>query len=82
MDLILKALVVFKSSTPSFQYREKQLQDLLSLILKQTMQECDARFDDTINNHMILFDQKLNINTNTVNATNEFINHSPIIHEK
>lgn len=45
MDLVLKTLINIKSSTPSIYDQEKQLDDLISLRLKHTMDECNSHFD-------------------------------------
>ncbi|CAI9280982.1 unnamed protein product [Lactuca saligna] len=82
IDLVIKSLSKIKVVVPYELDRANQLDQLISLRLKHTLEEDEQRDKVNINHHISTTSTMLNINDVLIFATNELIKYTHIHHEK
>ncbi|CAI9263876.1 unnamed protein product [Lactuca saligna] len=82
LELILKSLSKMQATTPSELDRANHLDQLISLRLKQTIEEVQYKCNDSLDHHISTTTIMLKINDDMINATNELIRKNHVRHEK
>ena len=80
LDAILRSLS--SQSGPSVAEREAQLDQLLSLWLKHSIEEVEAKYDASVDHYLDTITQMLKVHDDLVAAINELIKHTHVRHEK
>lgn len=82
IDSILKSLSETKKSGPTVTEREAQLDQLISRLLKHTIEEVEQKYDASVDHYLDTITKMLNVLDDLVSATNELIKQTHFHHEK
>lgn len=82
LDAILNSLSTTKPSRPTTAVREAQLDQLISLRLKHTIEEVEKKSDESIDHYLDTITKMLKVHDDRLNASYELIKQTYIHHEK
>ena len=80
LDVILQSLS--HQSGPSVAERESQLNQLISIRVKHTVEELDSKYDALVDNYLNTISSMLKVHEDLVYATNDLIKKNHVRHEK
>lgn len=79
LDLVFQSLSEIKADAPSKIYSANKLDQLISLLLKRTLEEAEEKYKDNLDHHI---STTLKIHDDMIFATNELIKQTHVHHEK
>lgn len=82
LDTILKSLFKVKQPGPSYEETLKQLNQLISLCFKHTLEEIEQKYNFSLDHHIDITSTMLKIHDDMISATNELIKQTHVRHEK
>ena len=81
LDAILNSLSEANKSGPTVFEREAQLDQLISLCLKQTIEEVEQKYDASVDHYLDTITKMLQVHDDMLNASNKLIKQTHIRHE-
>lgn len=82
LDAIHQSLSQTNRSRPTIDEQESHLDQLISLLLKNTIEEVEQKSDTSINHYLDKITRMLKVHDDLVVATNEFIKKTHVGHAK